>query len=258
MTQVTGPKLSVAGKGGVGKTTVSAALALALRQRGFEVFAVDGDPNNCLGAALGFPADQLAELRPLSDMRDELKRRAQPGGSTLYLLTPPVDDLIEQYSLSRNGLRLLVMGTIDQGGSGCACPLNAVLREVLRQMVKRPEAVVVDLEAGVEHLGRGTAMALDQMLLVTEPTSASIRTCQRIARLAADIGVKNLVVLPNKIRTDEELQRVREGLRDLPVLDPLPYIENAPEVVADGSAEARRIIHALGAAVDKLIAAQAA
>ncbi|MBC7286709.1 MAG: AAA family ATPase [Armatimonadetes bacterium] len=241
-----GLKVSVAGKGGAGKTTVAAALALALRERGFEVFAVDGDSNSCLGHALGFPDKDLANLRPLSDMREELQRRAQPEGSTMYSLTPPVDDLIEQYSLRRDGLSLLVMGTIDQGGSGCACPLNATLREVLRQMVKRPEAVVVDLEAGVEHLGRGTAMALDHMLIVTEPTEASIRTCNRIARLAADIGVRRVAVLPNKIRSPEDVRRIGEGVQSLSVLEPVPYVENAPEVLTDGSAAARKLIDILG------------
>ncbi len=248
----TGPKFSVAGKGGVGKTTITAAIALALAKRGHEVFAIDGDSNNCLGYALGFPDEQLSKLRPLAEMKEELEERAQPGGSSMFLLAPPVADLIDKYSLSRGPLRLLVMGSIDQGGSGCACPLNAALRQVLRELVKRPEAIVVDMEAGVEHLGRGTAMALDRMFIVVEPNAASIRTALRISRLAGDIGVKRIAVIANKIRDGSEVDMIARQLSHLPLAASVPQIEALPENLSQEGEATKELIDTLEELVAKL------
>jgi CO dehydrogenase maturation factor len=206
------------------------------------VFAVDGDSNNCLGYTLGFPHEQLERIRPLSEMREELEKRSQPQGEGMFLLAPPVGDLIERYALRRGDLSLLVMGTIEQGGGGCACPLNTTLREVLRQMVKRPEAIVVDMEAGLEHLGRGTAAALDTMILVCEPTQASIRTSHRIASLATNLGVSNLGIVGNKIHHPGDEELITQSAENIPVLGMLPYIEHMPENLADGSDEAVRLI----------------
>lgn len=254
MSERVGPKFSVAGKGGTGKTSISAGLALSLAQAGWDVLAIDGDSNNCLGYALGFPEQMLAGLRPLSEMREELQERAQPGGSGVYLLAPPVADLIDKYSVGRDRLRLLVMGSIDQGGSGCACPLNAALRQLLRELVKRPEAVVVDMEAGVEHLGRGTAAALDTMLLVVEPTDGSIRTAMRIARLAADIGVERLVLVGNKIRSAEELDFIRRKAGELEVIGSVAYVDGLPENIGEGSGPAGQFMEHVKHIADRLLA----
>ena len=255
MSQDTGIKLSVAGKGGVGKTTIAAGLALTLAGRGQQVLAVDGDSNNCLGYALGFPAEQLPAILPLAQMREELEQRAQPAGTGMFLLAPPVADLIDKYSLVRDTLGLLVMGTIGEAGGGCACGLNAALRQVLRELVKRPEGVVVDMEAGVEHLGRGTAAALDTMLLVTEPAQASLRTCRRAAGLATDLGVKHLAVIGNKIRSDEDLETVRQGVGDIQILGAIPYLEDPPDTLTDSSPSVDRLMATLSDALDQLLAA---
>lgn len=249
MNETPGLKLSVAGKGGAGKTTIAAGLALGLARAGRQVFAVDGDSNNCLGYALGFPPDELADLLPLAEMREELESRAEPGGTGMYLLSPPVADLIDKYSLTRDSLRLLVVGTIGEAGGGCACSLNSALRQILRDMVSRPEAVVVDMEAGVEHLGRGTAGALDTMLVVAEPTAAGLRTARRIAELAEGLGVRRVLAVANKVRSDDELRRIEHELEGLPVAGAVPYLERMPDVLADSSPEAERILAALDQAL---------
>lgn len=252
MTADRGLKLSVAGKGGVGKTTVSAGLALALADRGETVLAVDGDSNNCLGYALGFPPDQLTSLRPLAEMRKELEERAQPGLPGAYLLAPPVADLIDKYSVIGGNLRLLVMGTIGEAGSGCACPLNAALRQVLRELVKRPEAMLVDMEAGIEHLGRGTAAALDTMLLVAEPAGPSLRTCARIARLAGELGVTRVAVVANKVRGEEDIEIVRGGIGDLPLAGSVPRLDDLREPLGDASPSADRLMTSMSGILDYL------
>lgn len=254
MSDAPGLKLSVAGKGGVGKTTIAAGLALALARTGQTVFAVDGDSNNCLGYTLGFPPDDLADLRPLAEMREELEERAQPGGTGMYLLSPPVADLIDKYSLTRDALHLLVIGTIGEAGGGCACSLNSALRQILRDMVSRPEAVVVDMEAGVEHLGRGTAGALDTMLVVAEPSASGIRTCRRIAQLAHGLGVRRVLAVANKVRSDDDTRRIERDLDGLPLAGAVPYLERMPDVLTDNAPETERILAALAQVLDAVAA----
>lgn len=252
MSEVKRPKFAVVGKGGVGKTTVSAGLTLALLQQGVPVFAIDGDSNSSLGYALGFPKEQLAAQKPLAEMREELEERAKPGGSDLYLLTPPVDDLIEDFSLTRDNLRLLVMGTIGEAGSGCACGLNTALREVLRQLAKREEALVVDMEAGIEHMGRGTASALDMMIIVAEPAESSLRTAQRVVELAKQMGVKHLAVVANKVRGEDGLTLVHEALDPLPVIATVPYLPELREPLTQPSPQVEQLVGILSEALGKL------
>jgi len=246
------PKFAVAGKGGVGKTTISSGLTLALVGRGAEVIAVDGDSNGCLGYALGFPTDALAALQPLAEMREELESRAKPDDSGMFLLTPPVADLIDKYSLAREHLRLLVMGTIGEAGSGCACGLNTSLREVLRQLVKRPEALVVDMEAGVEHMGRGTVMALDTMVIVAEPAASSLRTCERVIELARQMGVQHLAVVANKVRRDEDVATVQAVVGEIPIIAVVPYMPDLREPLTEPSPAAEKLIGLLSEALDKM------
>jgi len=246
------PKFAVAGKGGVGKTTVSAGLVLALARRTLPVYAVDGDSNGCLGYALGFPGADLCELKPLAEMREELEERAKPNDSGMYLLTPPVDDLIAKYSIAQGNMRLLVMGTIGEAGAGCACGLNTALREILRQLVKRPEAIVVDMEAGVEHMGRGTAGALDTMIVVAEPADSSLRTAQRVVELARQMGVAHLAAIANKVRQDGDVGRVREALGDVPVIAAVPFMAGLREPLSVTTPETDQLLSLLGQALDVL------
>jgi len=220
-------KLAVAGKGGVGKTTLCAALAHAFVRQGRKVMAVDADPNNCLGPALGFPAELVASVTPICEMRELLCERAgTTEGGGFFALDPVVEDLIEKFSVTHAGIRLLVMGTITQGGAGCVCPESSVLRALTRQIVTTAESVLLmDMEAGLEHLGRGTSRYMDALIIVAEPTHASARTAERIAALARDLGIGALFVIANKVRGDRDVEFVRRQAR-LPLIGAMPFVES--------------------------------
>jgi len=230
-------KIAVAGKGGAGKTTLTAALARAYAKassgpRGAgRVVAVDADPNNCLGLALGFPPEVLAGLTPLSEMKDLLAERsglpdASGKGGSMFLLNPRVDDLLARFAVEHDGISLLVMGTVTKAGGGCLCPENSVLRALVRELLFEEGAVVLlDLEAGLEHLGRATAEFVDAMLIVSEPTSVSLQTAGRIAELAAQINLPTPGLVGNKVSSEAAAAFLREHADPLPVLGILPYVE---------------------------------
>jgi CO dehydrogenase maturation factor len=217
-------KIAVAGKGGVGKTTLSAALAQSLCRAGERVIAVDADPNNCLGRALGFPEEMLAAATPLSELKDLLAERAGTGeGGGFFSLSPPVDDLLHRYRLDNDGISLLVMGTVDEPGAGCVCPESAVLKALVRHLVGLGDwSLVMDMEAGLEHLGRGTAQHVGALLIVAEPTAASARTAARIARLASGLGLRLPGVVVNKASSPGAGEALRAHLGGLAVLAELP------------------------------------
>lgn len=220
-------KIAIAGKGGVGKTTVAAGLCLLLAEQGRSPWAVDADPNNCLGYALGFPQDLLADVRPLSEMRELLAERAgsSAGQGGMFLLDPEVTDLIADYEIKDRDISLLVMGVVDEGGTGCMCPENATLRTILRELFHAERDLVVDMVAGLEHLGRGTAQAVDGLLIVTRPAGSALRTVQRMISLAEDIGITRIWAVGNDASSEQETTKIREALAPVPVLGILPYYE---------------------------------
>jgi len=249
-------KIAIAGKGGVGKTTLAAALARSLARSGEPVLAVDADPNNCLGRALGFPEELLAGLRPLSEMKDLLTERAgtdQGGG--FFALAPPVEDLLDRFQVQHAGVSLLVLGTVDEPGAGCVCPESAVLKALLRYLVSLQHvSLVVDMEAGLEHLGRGTAQHIGALLIISEPTPASARTAARIARLAQGLGLRIPGVVVNKVSSPEEVEaRVRPYLQALPVRAALPLDEGV--AASEKAPTAGRYVEAVEA-LRKLLEAQ--
>ncbi|GAI88185.1 unnamed protein product [marine sediment metagenome] len=199
-------KLAITGKGGTGKTTFAAVLSRRFAESGYSVIAFDADPDANLASTLGFP--DAENIVPLVEMKELITERmgAVPGQTGQYFrLNPRVDDIPEKYSLSHNGIRLLVMGTVTKGGGGCACPENTFLRELLTHLfTAEKDIVIMDMVAGVEHLGRGTATAMDMLLVVVEPNQRSIETAIRIKKLASDIGISDIRVVANKIRNDEE------------------------------------------------------
>lgn len=215
-------KVAVTGKGGVGKTTVAALLARCWRDAGHEVVAVDADPDANLAGTLGYRG---AEITPLVKLKELIEERVGGGDAwgSFLRVNPRVDDIPEQFGVMVSGIRVLVMGTIERGRRGCACRENVLLREVLNHLVLDPrQHVVVDMEAGIEHLGRGTAEGVDWMLVVVEPGWASMQTAERVAALAADLGVKSIAAIANKVSGAEDEAFVRGRLTGLPLLGVLP------------------------------------
>lgn len=206
-------KIAVTGKGGTGKTTVAALLAHFFHRDGYKVLAVDADPDANLASALGVSEEQAAQIRPISQERDLIQERtgASPRHyGQFFKLNPTVDDIPDRYSLDVRGIRLLVLGGVEKGGGGCACPENVLLRNLLSEIILgRKEVVIVDMEAGIEHLGRATAKAVDKMLIVVEPGSRSVATAKMILKLATDIGVGSFGIMANKIQDQSQALWVR-------------------------------------------------
>jgi len=211
-------KIALSGKGGVGKTTLTALLARQAATRGHPVLVIDADPNPNLHLALGFPNAPPA----LVGMKELIEERL---GSLegFFRLNPRVDDIPDRFSFEDHGVRLLVMGGIGQGGGGCACPQSAFLRNLLQHiMLERSDWVFMDCEAGLEHLGRATSRGADALLIVVEPSQSSIDTARRIQQLAADIGLTRLLVVGNKTRDAEEREIIEKGMAGLKVVAHLP------------------------------------
>jgi CO dehydrogenase maturation factor len=230
-------KLAVTGKGGVGKTTVVAGLARVLTDRGRKVLVIDADPASNLALALGFPRDQ--RLTPISEMKDLIEERteAKPGSmGGFFKLNPRVDDLPDKYSLEKDGIRLMVMGTVQKGGGGCVCPENVMVRTLVAHLLlSRDEAVILDMEAGVEHLGRATAQAVDKLIVVVEPGQRSLEVAQKIRQLAADIGLKNIGLVGNKIRGERDREFLLEKMPGLPFLGFIDYDSMVVEADLSGT-----------------------
>ena len=219
-------KLAITGKGGVGKTTLTALLAQTYANRGRQVLAVDVDPSPCLAGALGFPAELRAQLKPISEMDALIEERtgAKPGTvGGFFTLNPRVDDIPERFSVLHDGVRLLEMGSVDIGGSGCICPESAMLKTLFTHLLfRKDDILLLDMYAGVEHLGRATVDFVDAMLVVTEPTRRSLGTAAQIKKLANDIGLTRLYLVGNKVRNHEEVEFIEAELPDLPLLGYLP------------------------------------
>lgn len=215
-------KLAITGKGGVGKTTLAALLAQAYADRGMQVLAVDADPAPCLAGALGFPPELRAKLHPISEMDELIEERtgAKPGSiGGFFTLNPRVDDIPERFSVVHRGVRLLEMGSVDTGGSGCICPESAMLKTLFTHLLfRKDEMLILDMYAGVEHLGRATVDFVEAMLVVVEPTRRSLGTAAQIKKLANDIGLTRLWLVGNKVRNEEEEYFLQENTPDIPLL----------------------------------------
>ncbi|MGD8405244.1 MAG: carbon monoxide dehydrogenase accessory protein CooC [Anaerolineales bacterium] len=219
-------KLAITGKGGVGKTTLTALLAQVYSDQGRDVLAVDADPSPCLAGALGFPDDVRAKLSPIAEMDALIEERtgAKPGTvGGFFTLNPRVDDIPERFSVVHRGVRLLESGSVDLGGSGCICPESAMLKTLFTHLLFREDDVLLlDMYAGVEHLGRATVDFVDAMIVVVEPTRRSLGTAAQIKKLANDIGLKRLYLVGNKVRNNEEETFLEAETPGLPVLGFLP------------------------------------
>jgi CO dehydrogenase maturation factor len=252
-------KLAITGKGGVGKTTLSALLAHVFAERGQKVLAIDADPATGLAAACGVPPEQVAAIVPIADMDDLIyertgARKGEIGG--FFKLNPRVDDIPDRFAISRDGVRILTMGTVKSGGTGCLCPENALLRSLVTHLLlRRDEVLILDMEAGVEHLGRGTASAVDAMIIVVEPGRRSIQTARTIEALAQDLAIRRVYVVGNKVAAESDRTFIAEQLPEFEVLGYLPSDPQAVESDRLGRAVfdmAPRLVAEASAIVDRL------
>ena len=199
-------KIAITGKGGVGKTTFAATLARLYAGEGRKVLAADVDPDANLGLALGFDEETLDSIVPISRMRKLVEERTGAGpDNQFYRVNPKVDDIPDTYGKMCNGVRLLVLGTVETGGGGCVCPEHVMLKRIINNMVlHRDDVVILDMEAGLEHLGRGTTESMEQFIVVIEPGARSVQTYKNVKRLAEDLGIKQVRVVANKVRGPED------------------------------------------------------
>ena len=241
-------KFAISGKGGVGKTTVAAALARMYAESGYNVYAVDADPDANLGLVLGFPMDEVDTLQPLAEMRELIMERTG-GAGPYFVLNPRVDDVLDKFAVKRDNIKLLRMGAVKKAASECYCRENAFLNAVIQALLlERNEVVIMDMSAGIEHLTRGTARCVNAMLVVTEPTIISLRTASTTCQLARQMGIANVSVIGNKVRNEDDAHQITSHFQEVtneqqldnavPVIGLIPFddeiigqaIHNAPTV----------------------------
>ncbi len=218
-------KIAVTGKGGVGKTTFSAVLARLYAAEGKKVLCADVDPDANLGLALGFSEEDLAKIIPISEMKDLIKERTKADEfNKFFIINPKVDDLPDKLSYEINGVKLMVMGTVKAGGSGCVCPEHVMIKRILSHLVvARDDVVILDMEAGLEHLARGTTSFVDAFIVVIEPGARSVQTYHSVKRLAADLGVKQVFVVANKVRDEYDEDFIRSQIPEEDLLGMIHY-----------------------------------
>lgn len=220
-----GLKIAIAGKGGVGKTSIAGALSLLYAKKGKRVLAVDADPDSNLASALGLPRAEAQKITPLSAMKDLIEDRtgAKSGFGGFFSMNPRVDDIPERLSIKHEGVRLLVLGGVKEAGSGCICPESVLLKSLVRHLVlQRDDVIIIDMEAGIEHLGRATAQGVNLFIIVIEPGQKSINTAHRIRELAASLGIPLIGAVANKVTGEAELSIIND-LVGLPLIGHINY-----------------------------------
>lgn len=222
-------KLAITGKGGTGKTTIAGILAHYYKNDGYKVLAVDADLDSNLASAIGIPAEKASSIIPISEQRKLIKERtgANPGQfGQLFKMNPAVHDIPDEFCIDYQGIKLLVLGGVRKGGSGCACPENVLLRSLLSEIIlNRDEVVIVDMEAGIEHLGRATARSIDKMIIIVEPGSRSISTAKTIMRMAKEIAIQSFGIIGNKIQDEQKKDWISKQFSQDQILGMISYHE---------------------------------
>lgn len=223
-------KIAITGKGGVGKTTFAATLARLYADEGKTVLAADADPDANLGLALGFTEEELNQIVPISKMRKLVEERTGADEfNKVFRINPKVDDIPDKYAKKCNGVKLLVLGTVETANSGCVCPEHVMLKRIINHlMLRSSDVVIMDMEAGLEHLGRGTTQGMDQFVVVIEPGARSIQTYKNVKRLAEGLGVRQVGVVANKVRGPEDEEFIRSKI---PPEDLLGFVHYNSEVI---------------------------
>jgi len=231
-------KIAITGKGGVGKTTLASLLSDIFAEEGKRVIAVDADPDANLASALGVSREEAEKIIPIAEMGELIEERtgAKAGGiGGIFKLNPRVDDLPESIGYRKDGITLLIMGKSKAAASGCYCPENVLLRRLLRHLVvERIEVVIVDMEAGIEHLTRGTAESVDAFIIVVEPGQRSIQTARTVKEMAKGLAVRKVYVVANKVRGPEDMNFIRENIKDMEIVGSITFNEAIVEADIKG------------------------
>ena len=231
-------KIAISGKGGVGKTTLASLIIKNFADRGNKVLAIDADPDANLAGALGI--EHPEDIIPISQMKELIEERTESKVGSMgsfFKLNPHVSDLPEKLSVQKGNIRVMVMGGVKRGGGGCICPESVMLKTLITHLIlARDEVVVLDMEAGIEHLGRGTASSVNKLIVVVEPGKRSIETAHQIKKLAQDLGLKNIVLVGNKVRNEQDKEFLIRQLPGFTFLGFLPYNNQIIEADLEGRA----------------------
>jgi CO dehydrogenase maturation factor len=248
-------KIAVSGKGGVGKSTIAASVALILAQKGQRVLALDADPDANLAAALGIP--RTIKINPISAEIALIEERTGAKVNEygrVFKLNPEVSDVAGKLSVTHNGVDLLVLGAVRKGGGGCACPENTFVKALVNDLVLyKNETLVMDMEAGIEHLGRATATGVDVMLIVVEPGQRALDCAASVVKMSKEIGITNFIVVGNKVTGDDDKRYIADGILGMEVSAFLPYSESIRGADRDGVSALDGMGDKERAAIERLI-----